>query len=201
MATSPNKSANVSLLAWQDVSTGDIVISSASDVGTVWGASFGIRIGRKSGTAFTTGWPNIRIEGSTKASGNNSWIPLFIYQPQPGATIANTTLSAGLSGGETSFGVASASNIAVGDILFLADSSASNYEIVRVKSVVSTTITPEEAIVNAHANAAQVTDQAEMTFPAIDLTPYVRVRAVADNGNSGVTMAVEVLMTTFDSFG
>ena len=74
--------------------------------------------------------------------------------------------SGAVSAGATSFVVSSATNIAVGDLLYLGDSSAANWEIVRVKGVSGTTITPEEAVTFAHANGAAVTDQAETVSPA-----------------------------------
>lgn len=201
MATIPTKTVQTALLAWQDVSSTAQVISSSFDCSGKWSGAIGISLARRTGTAFTAGWPNIRIEASKKASPDNaSWIPIFTYQPGVGSNIVNTTLNGAVSANASTFVVTSATNIAIGDILFLGDSSASNYELVRVKSLSGTTITPEANVVNAHANSAIVTDQAEMAFPAIDLKEYVQLRAVADNANSGQAISVEVTLTTFDSF-
>jgi hypothetical protein len=200
MPVTPTKTVQTAPIAWQDVATANVVISSAIDVSTKWAASFGVRLGRRSGTAFTAGWPNVRIEASTQTSGNNTWIPVVSYQMQVGASIANTTLSGAVSAGASTFGVAAATNIAAGDILFLGDTSTANYEIVRVKSISGTTITPEEVVVNAHANSAIVTDQAEVVFPALDVSAYERLRVVIDNAGSGQSISVEVQCTTFDNF-
>lgn len=200
MSATPNKTiVTPSLLAWTDLATTTQQIGTAQNVSAIWAASFSIRLARKTGSAFTAGWPNVRIEASTKASGG-PWIPLFNYQMQLGASIAATTLSAGITAGATTFTVTSATNIAAGAILFLADTSTTNYELVRVLSVSGTTITPEEPCVNNHANGAIVTSLAEMTFPAVDLSCYAQVRSVVDNANSGQTISAEVTMTEFASF-
>lgn len=199
MPTTPTKTTQTALLAWQDVASAAQVIGTALAVGSIWAAAVAIRLGRATGSAFTAGWPNVRIEASPLTSGGN-WIPIFSYQMALGSSIANTTLSASASAGAGTISVTSATNIAVGDILFLGDSSASNYELVRVKGVSGTTITLEENLLNSHANGALVTDQAEMVFPQLDLSAYQRVRAVCDNANSGQGIKVEVQIVTFDSF-
>ncbi len=201
MAT-PSKTQNGTLLAWTDVASAACPVGSAVDVSTKFAATIFVRLGRLTGSAFTAGWPNIRIEASHKSSGDNSWGTLVSFQPAVGASIAATTLNGAVSAGASSFVVTSATNIAAGDLLFLGDSSTSNYEIIRVKSVASTTITPEENVVNAHANAALVTDQAEIFSPAaIDLFSIGRIRAVVDNIGSGQGIKVEIGISYADSVG
>lgn len=202
MATiTPNKTVNsVLLLAWQDIANTNVVVGSAVDVSTKYAASFGIRIARATATAFTAGWPNIRIEASEKDSGNDGWIPLMQFQPTPGTSLASTTFNdAAVNAGDTSFTLTSVTNISIGDVLFLGHSSAANYELVRVKSISGSVVTVEEPITYAHANGSLVTDQAEMYFPVCDLNAYKRVRAVADNSNSGQGIKVQVTMITHDS--
>ncbi len=201
MAQFANKTGPRTLFAWADVASLAITVGSALDVSTMFEVAVIGRIGRRTGTAFTIGWPNVRIEGSVKASGNNSWAPLFTYQPPVGGTIVNTTLNGAVSANAATFIVTSGSNIAAGDILFLGDSSAANYEIVRVKSISSTTVTPEENVVNAHANAAIVTDQADIFTAVLGITSYQRIRAVVDNAGSGQDISVEVLCGSLDSVG
>lgn len=201
MAQLANKTANRTLFAWADVASLAITIGSTIDVSTAFEVSVIGRIGRRTGTAFTLGSPNIRIEGSVKSSGNNSWAPLFTYQPPIGASIANTTLNGAVSANAATFIVTAGTNIAAGDILFLGDSSAANYEIVRVKSIATTTVTPEENVVNAHANAAIVTDQAFIFTAVLGVSSYQRIRAVVDNAGSGQDISVEVLCGSLDSVG
>ncbi len=201
MSQAANKTANRSLFAWADVASTVVSIGTALDVSTLFEAFVGIKIGRRTGTAFTVGWPNVRIEGSIKTSGNANWFPLYTHQPGLGATIVNTTLSAGITAADATFTVTSATNIAVGDLIFVGDTSAANYEIFRIKAVSGTTITPEDAAVNSHANAALVTDQAELGLARLDLASVQRIRAVVDNAGSGQAISVEVLCGTLDSVG
>ena len=197
----PSKTIGTATHIWQDVASTAQVIGAAIDVSTKWGISFNIQIGRLTGTAFTAGWPNIRIEASGKASGNDTWIPLIVLQPAIGTSIAATTLNGAISAAATTAVVTSATNIAIGDYLFLGHTTTpANYELVRVKSISGTTVTFEEAITNAHDNTAVVSDQAESYFPAFDVSEYSRVRVVIDNANSGQGIKVQVLYNTFDSF-
>ena len=195
------KTQGTSLIAWQDIATANVIVGSAQAVTTTLAGMVFVFLARESGTAFTAGWPNVRIEGSAKSSGNDAWIPLVSFQMAVGASIVNTTLNGAVSAGATTFVVTSATNIAAGDILFLKDSSTANYELCRVKSVSGTTITPEEAVTYAHANSSQVTDQAEVYAAAFDLSAVGRIRAVVDNAGSGQSIAAQVLLVTGDSIG
>lgn len=195
------KTIQSQLLAWQDVTTGSVAISSALDVSTLIQASVYAHLARRSGTAFTAGWPNLRIEASAKSSGNDAWHPVTSIQMAVGASIANTTLNGAVSAGATSCVVTAATNIAAGDILLLKGDTDAGNELVRVKSVSGTTVTFEEACTNAHASGNAVTDQAEMYYLSLDLAGIKRLRAVADNAGSGQTFALEVGIITTDSIG
>jgi hypothetical protein len=195
------KTVNNVLAAWADTATANVTVGSPLDVATKLAALVLIRMGRRSGSAFTAGWPNVRIEASAKSSGDDTWAPLFVFQPPVGASIANTTLNGAISAGATSCTVTSATNIADGDILYLGDSSSANWELVRVKDVSGTTVTFEEACTFAHENGAAVTDQGEIVAAQLDLSAVTRLRAVVDNANGGQTVAVQVLAVTADSIG
>lgn len=197
------KTQGTSLLAWQDIATTNVVVGSAVDVSTKLAATVFAWLGRNPAAgAFTAGWPNIRIEVSAKSSGTDAWIPVATFQPAVGATLANTTLNGAVLANASSFVVTANTNIAAGDILYLGHTTTpANYELVRVKGVSGTTITPEENVTNAHDTTAVVTDQAEMYMAQIDLTGVGRIRAVCDNANSGRTISVQVLMVTGDAIG
>jgi hypothetical protein len=201
MPVTPTKTVGTSLLAWQDIASAAQVISSAIDVSTKWAISFNIMLARLTGTAFTAGWPNVRIEASGAASGNDAWIPLLTLQPAVGITIVATTLNGAVSAAAASCVVTSATNIAVGDLLFLGHTTTpANYELVRVKLVSGTTVTFEENCTYAHDTTALVTDQAESYFPALDVSAYSRIRVVVDNASSGQGIKVRVTYNTMDSF-
>jgi hypothetical protein len=200
MAVTPVKTIQT-LSAWADITAGNApTFSSWIDVSTKWSGLALISIGRRTGTAFTAGSPNIRIETSKKSSPDNaSGIVVASYQPGLGTSIVNTTLNGAVSASDATFVVTSGSNIAAGDLIFLGHSSTSNYEIVRVKGVSGTTITPEAAVVFAHANSALVTDQAEMAAIPLDLKEHLQIRSVIDNISSGQNISAEVILITFDS--
>jgi hypothetical protein len=163
-------------------------------------ASFGIALARSTGSAYTSG-PRVRIEASYHGSDNSSWRQLDSMQMAVGASIANTTLNGAVSAGATSCVVTSATNITVGDNLFLGHTTTvANYEIVRVKSVSGTTVNFEEACINAHDSGAQVTDQAETySFGPYDLSTFARVRVILDNMGSGQGVYFRSTMNTLDS--
>jgi hypothetical protein len=197
--TTVTKTAGQTLLAWQDAAAGAVAVGPPLDASTKLAATAFARLGRRSGSAFSSGWPNVRVEGSAKAAGNDAWFPLAVFQPAAGASIANTTLSGAVAAGATSCVVASATNIAAGDLLFLKGDADAGNELVRVRAVSGTTVTFEEACTHPHASGNAVTDQADVYVAQLDLTAVTRVRAVLDNAGSGQAVAAEVLCVTGDA--
>lgn len=195
--TTPTKTNQTDLLAWQDVASGADVIGTAFDCSGVFAAGFTIKVGRQTSTAFTAGYPNILIEVSTKSSGNDEWVPIYSFQPAVGASIATTTLNGAVAGGDTTINLTSATNVAANDLLFLGHTTTvANYELAVVKSLSSTTVTLNQACANAHDSGAKVSDQAEQVTFMLDLTGYLRVRARANDNGSGQGIFVEVTLTT-----
>lgn len=196
------KTPDVSILAWQQVANQAVAIGTITALPTTsLGLGLTVHLARQSGTAFTAGWPNVRVEVSSKASGNDAFVPLQAYQMAVGSSIVSTTLSSAVTAGATSVAVASATNIAAGDILFLGDSSSSNWELVRVRSVSGTTITLEEACAYNHASGAAVYDQGEEWGTYVDLAGFTRCRVVVDNSSSGQTIAARVVGVYAESIG
>jgi len=202
----PSNTAEASHIAWADVATGNvsvgtpIVVNNGSTI-RKRSIEFFVKFGRRSGTAFTAGWPNIRFEVSPSDSGDSDWYAKYSYQPAVGASIANTTLNGAVSANATSIVVASATNIAAGDVLFVSGNTNAGNEVVRVRSVSGTTINLESGtpIVADKNTGNQVTDQAELASGfAFNCETFRRIRAVIDNANSGQTIAVEVSYTTHD---
>ena len=195
----PSKTWGTSHHAWQDIASAAQVVGASIDVATKRAISFDIRLGRLTASAFTAGWPNVRIEAQAK-TGTGQWTAIYAYQMALGASISSTTANGAISANASSFVVTSATNIAIGDILFLGHTTTpANYELVRVKSFSGTTITPEENVVNAHDTGSVISDQAEMLAPVLDVTAYAAVRVVLDNANSGQGIKAQVLYTTYDS--
>lgn len=198
----PAKTIQSPLLAWQSVANGVSVLGSALNCSSTWFASIGCRLGRGSATAFNAGWPNIRIEVSYAAAGNDHWIPLTTFQPPVGTSVGKTTLNGAIIAGATSLVLTSATNFVQGDILFLGHVTlAANYEVCRVLSISGTTVTLEEPCTYAHSDTSVISNQAFIATCSVDLRPFTRIRAVADNANSGIGISIEVVMITTDSFG
>jgi hypothetical protein len=191
--------SSAQLLAWTDFSNGTITPGSEQPVTTKMAAKVYVQFARKANTALTAGFPNVRVEGNAYSSGNNDkWSVLGTVSMAVGSSVAATTLSAGASAGASTFTVTSATGITAGDVLFLGDSSTGNYEIVRVKSMSGTTVTPEEALIYAHASGSTVTDQAEKQPLDVDLRGVQRIRLVPDN-SSGAAVAIEASVAYMDS--
>lgn len=193
----PTKAAQTDLLAWQDVAAAAYVEGSALDVSAMFAAAICIKIGRQTATAFTAGSPNIRIQGSIKTTGLTEWTDLWVYQPGVGvATIAKTTTNGAITANDATFVLTSGTNIVASDFLFLGHTTlTAKYELIRVKSISSNTVTPVHNVVNAHDTGANVTEQAEEAVGIIDLSGIMRLRAVADNIGSGQGIYVEVGLT------
>lgn len=200
MATFSKTTDNTAHLAWTDIASAAQNIPSAIDVSGKMAIGIWIKMGRKSSTAFTAGWPNFRVEGSSKSSGNDNWAVLANFQPPVGASISSTTANGAISGGAGSCTVTSATNIAVGDYLFLGHTTTpGNYELVRVKSVSGTTVTFEENCTNAHDNGCVISDQSEHFYIEIGCATQTRIRVVTDNANSSRDIAVEIRYVLLDS--
>lgn len=198
--TTATKTIQTAAIVWQTVANGAKAVSSTLNVVSAISGTAFISIGRRTATAFTAGWPNIRIEASKKDSpDNSSWIPIYTYQPGIGASIANATLNGAVSAAAVNFVVNASTNITVGDLVFLSDAANANFEIARVLSVSVQTVTTEQTVVNAHSNAAVVTDQAEVAAPPLPLLDYKNIRVFVDNANSGQEIAVEVIIETVDN--
>lgn len=196
----PIKTNQIALLAWQNVASAAYVEGSALNCATMFAGFVCIKVGRQTSTAFTSGSPNIRIQGSLKSSGADQWTDLAVYQPQVGSSVAGTTANGAISANASTFVVASATNIAAQDLLMLGHTTdTTKYELIRVKSMSGTTVTPVHNVVNAHDTGCVITDQAEEAILALDLTGILQIRAVADNIGSGQGIYVEVAITTFDN--
>jgi hypothetical protein len=199
----PTQTALTSYLASADTTTTNVRVGDPINVAGKRAIYFLVKMGRRSGTAFTSGYPQIRFEASQEASGDRNWVSLHAYQMAVGASVANTTLSAAISSvPATSFTVAAATNIAVGDILFVKGDADSGNEFVRVRSVSGSTINLDTGtpITVTKSSGNAVTDQAECPpVFAFSCEAFRRFRAVIDNSNGGQTVAAEVAYSTYDA--
>lgn len=174
------------------------VVSSTLNVNTALAAAFGIKVGHIGGQPFAPGWPVIRIEASHKDTGNDAFIPVYEYTPNPATSVSNTTINT-VTAGDAVINVSSDTGFVAGDICLLSDNT--NFEFVRVVNVSGTgNIYVEVGTKNSYASGT-ISNAAEMVFPHISLLPYKRVRAVFNQAGNNTEACVEVSCDTADSIG
>lgn len=197
-----SKTQGTSLLSLQSVSSGSVVISSAVDVSSVIAASVFIHFGRRATTALTVGCI-FRIEASSKSSGDGHWYPMFIYTSDISGAESEAATGTNNSG-QAVITVASTTNLSVGDIVYIDNTTIGNSEWGRIKAVsTNTSITLEDNLAHAQSSgAATIYDQAQIFRPVdLNLRAIGRIRLVVDNTGTGQAIAVEADMVTADSFG
>jgi hypothetical protein len=192
------KTPQTALLALQSVAASSVVISSAFDVSGKIGALIQARFGRRSATAAGAGI-NLRIESSKATSGDNSWFPIATLTSGFGACEAEA-VNGTVSSGTNVITVASTTNLAAGDLIFIDNGTIANSEWGRIKSVVNnTSVTIEDNLVNAQTGST-LYDTAEIYAPIEIPSGCVRIRVVDDASLFTQAHAIEVNLITVDSF-
>lgn len=192
-----SKTSDTSVLSLQSVAASSVVISSVLDVATKLAAMICIHFGRRAATAAGAG-VNIRIEASSKASGNGHWYPLAVFTTDFQAC-ESEAVSGTEAAGQDTISVASTTNLAAGDIVFFDNSTIGNSEWGRIKSIVAnTSVTLEDAITNAQTGST-IYDRAEMFVAQLDLTAVKRLRVVVDGSLFTQAFAIEAHMVSGDA--
>lgn len=199
MATAtPTKTVQTALLAIQSVAASSVVISSAFDMsGKIGGGIVHVRFGRRSATAAGAG-ANIRIESSSASSGDNTWFPLAVYTTAF-AACESEAVSGTVSSGTNVITVASTTNLAAGDVIFIDNGTIANSEWGRIKTIsTNTSVTIEDNLVNAQTSST-LYDSAEIYPPVVIPEQAIRIRVVADGSLFTQAFAINATLTTFDS--
>lgn len=199
-AATITKTVQTDPLALQSVASNTVVISSDVTVTTALEATFFLRFGRRATTALTAA-ANFRIEASGASSGDGHWYPVAQLSTDV-ATAETEAVSGTVAAGQNVITVASTTNLVVGDIVFIDNSTIGNSEWCRVKAVVTnTSITCEDNLANAQTGST-LYDQGQIFAPVtISLTSIRRLRVVFDGSGTGQAVAVEVELITGDSIG
>lgn len=177
------------LFALASTAASSVAVSSAVDVSTAMGGLVYVRFGRQSATAAGAG-VNIRLEASFASSGDNSWMPFAQYVSDFAACEAEA-VSGTVSAGTNVITVASTTNLAAGDIIYINNGTIANSEWGRIKSIVAnTSVTIEDNLVNAQTGAT-IYDLAEIYTPAAIPEGAVRIRLVADGSLFTQAFALE----------
>jgi hypothetical protein len=192
----PTKTLSVDLLPIASVSNGAVSQGSAFDLSGVHSLGVSGYIARQNTSAHASPWAEIVFEGNPSATDNALFFPFARLLMPAGASIAQTSLNGAVSAAASTIVVTSATNIAVGALLFLGDASSANYEIVRVRGVSGTTLTIDGTTVFSHTTGAIVSSQPEViNIPALDVTGLARLRVSCRN-SSGQSVFARVLGVT-----
>lgn len=187
---------NATLFTLASTAASSVAISSAVDVSTKLGGLVYVRFGRRSATAAGAG-VNIRLEASHASSGDNTWYPFAIFTTAY-AACESEAVSGTVSAGTNVITVASTTNLAAGDVIYIDNGTIANSEWGRIKSIVTnTSVTIEDNLVNAQTGAT-IYDSAEIYSPVAIPEGAYRIRAVLDGALFTQAFACEIRYTTID---
>ncbi len=191
----PSKAAVATAITLQELTTAPRQAHSADiDVSTAIAATFFARIGRTETTAFTLP-AIIRIEGSPSTSGDADWQAIAsLVSGTAAAESENMTATEPI--GETVLAVASTTNLAYPDVVFIEHTTFGNSEFRRINKITTnTSVEIEDGLANEQTNASVIKDQADI-FPPLVLdmleSGAKRLRVVVDGAGAAVNFAVEV---------
>jgi hypothetical protein len=178
------------LYAIAQTSSNSVSVGSPVDVSAYRLLDVRIRMGRGTGTGFTTP-PIARLEGSYKTSPTaNDWVTLAAMQAAAGASIGSQAVSGTEAAGQTVVTLAAGTNFAAGDYVFFHNGTIGNSEWARVLSVSGADLTLEEGLVNAQTGAT-CRDQAEQYHLLIEALGLQQIRLVIDNNSGGQAVVYE----------
>jgi hypothetical protein len=185
------KVASASLLAITSITSNNLAFGSVIDVSTYYGVDVRIRMGRGTGSAFTTA-PIFRLEGAyvNATPTADQWVVLQQFAPALGASIGAQAASSGGSAGTNTITLAAGTNFAAGDYVFLHNGTLGSSEWARVFSVSSATLTFEENLGSTQTSST-VRNQAEQYHCVLDTTGLYRLRLVVDAHATGQAMVAQ----------
>lgn len=185
-----SKVANTAFYAITSVASNTVSVGSAVNVSTYYAVQVRIRVGRATGTAFTTA-PEIRIEGTAASSPtNDDWVVITSFTPAVGASIASQTLTVAGTSGATALTVALGTNFAANDFIFVHNTTLAQSEWRHLTSVNTSTLNMWDGLVNAQSSGGVVRDQAEEYTALIDCTNLQQLRLVVNAYGTGQAVVV-----------
>lgn len=195
-----SKTQGTSVLSLQSVSANSVVgANSAIDVSTKIAGCLFIHFGRQSASSGTAG-VRIRVEASSKSSGDGHWYPLAMFETNF-AAVESEAVSGTVNAGTNVITVASTTNLAANDIIFINNGTIGNSEWGRIKSIsTNASVTIEDNLVNAQTGAT-IYDSAEMFVANLRLEAVGRLRVVVDGSSFTQAFAIESHIITTDSIG
>lgn len=175
-----------------------VSVSSVLSVTTALAATIFVHIGRQTESAFTAG-VNVRIEASSKSSGDGHWYIVAQFRSALGSSVASEAVNGVCASGQNVVPLASTTGFAVDDIVFIHNTTLANSEFGRVTAVsTNISITIEDNLVHAQTGST-VYNQSEFYMAQVDCTAIGRLRVVINGSNAGQNFAVSVDAITGDS--
>lgn len=209
--TTAVKTVDTTAFAVATCATATMTKGAEVDVSTALDGSLKVRLGRTA-TGALTNPVGFKVEVSGKASGDQFWIPVYVWTNAIIAACAidqaTNLLNGATSAGATTYTLDLATGQNAGDLVFFNEST--KYEWARTKSVSGAVATPLDALTFAHVDNTIVTDQGEeWDIPlGIYMPSAKRIRMIVDcaaaGGNaaaaSGQTVVVEGVYNLLTSY-
>lgn len=196
------KTIQTELLAITAIGAGNQQLSSVLDVSTALAATLLIDHAPDSATAPTIG-TEYRVEVSEKASGNDTWRPLYSFVT--GIVAANLkTVQATQNAGSTTITHTVAGTYVQDDIIFFKNSTIANSEWAKITSITSTTVEVISDGLTNNQGGQQMINKCEFFVVPVDCTSIKRIRVVVNNKfGAGTTIAIvsRIAAITADSIG
>lgn len=194
--------AVASLDAWQAVAQNVVVKGATADVSANYQTTLYIDCALTSETAQANG-TEIRVQVSTAASGDNSWIDLTSFGGPTGTANSEASTANPLTAASTTITCASTTGYTLptgtdNGLRFILDATIANSEIVFQNGLITNTnITIVDGTTTQHANTAVLYNiVAEYVVNIPDTANRVRVIYNNTKDASGSTVAVRARLTT-----
>jgi len=195
-----SKTADIAILAHQEVTHPATVVGSAQDVSTKLAATILLFHSSVEAAANTNpGKFLVQISGS--ASGNEDWQTVIEFDAKI-STADTEAMTATEPIGETALTVASTTGFVANDILYIQDAgTVANSEWGRCREIVTdTTIDLVDGLTNEKDSSDFIWNDADIFTCSLDLTAITRLRVVFQHeGAAGANCHIKGLMVTGDS--
>jgi len=187
--TTITKTIQTELLAPTLVAANAQQLSAELDLANIKKATIYIDHGRTAVTAFVGAGTEYRIEGSQKATGNDTW--RTIASVECIITLATAITADGNEAAGTTVIDIGANTPAVGDIVFWRNGTLALSEWMKVVAITGgTDFTIQDGLTNPQLAAQLIYNKAEQFVLTLDVNSLTRLRVVANNNNGTTNVGV-----------
>ena len=145
---------------------------------------------RAGSAAFTVQGTEYRVEGSQKASGNDTW--RSIVSVVASSAVAQTcAASGGYAAGAGTITILSGTALVLGDTYYWLNGAAASSEWMKVTALTGTaSFNILDGLTNAQAAASAIVGKAEQWVLVLDVEALTRMRVIVNNNASATTQAI-----------